>query len=92
MVGLTRPLPRDLSSGQRGHAEDADKHHQLERVLEELRELKSELSQVTYEYNSVGKVVINKEPAGHASPNRADSLMIAFALVVSSGFEIIGVW
>jgi hypothetical protein len=41
-------------------------------------------------YNSVGKVVINKAPAGHASPNRADSLMIAFAPVVSSGFSIIG--
>ena len=55
--------------------------------LEELRELKSELRQVTYEYNAVGKVVINKAPAGHASPNRADSVMIAFA-PVSAGMSI----
>jgi phage terminase large subunit len=73
-----------------GHAEDPDNIISLSTSLEELRELKSELSQVTYEYNSVGKVVINKAPAGHASPNRADSLMIAFAPVVSSGFSIIG--
>jgi phage terminase large subunit len=63
----------------------------LSASLEELRELKSELSQVTHEYNSVGKVVINKAPAGHASPNRADSLMIAFA-PVSSGVQLLGVW
>jgi phage terminase large subunit len=46
-----------------------------------LRELKSELSQVTYQYNAAGKVLVNKAPDGHASPDRADSVMIAFAPV-----------
>ena len=32
----------------------------------ELRELKSELSQVTYTYNAAGKVLVNKAPDGHA--------------------------
>lgn len=45
----------------------------------EIRELKSELSQVTWATNNAGKIVINKAPDGHKSPNRADSLMIAFA-------------
>ena len=88
MTAFSRPSGRSTQ----GHAEDPDNIISLSTSLEELRELKSELSQVTYEYNSVGKVEINKAPAGHASHNRADSLMIAFAPVVSSGFEIIGVW
>jgi phage terminase large subunit len=47
--------------------------------IDELRELKSELSQVTYKHNPNGKVQVNKAPDGHPSPNRADSVMIAFA-------------
>lgn len=61
----------------------------LEGSVQELRELKTELSQVTYKHNNAGKVVINKAPDGHASPNRADSLVIAFAPVKT--FEIYGV-
>ncbi|HEY8275514.1 MAG TPA: hypothetical protein VIG52_00795 [Methyloceanibacter sp.] len=53
--------------------------------------LESLLSQVTYSYNQPGKVVVNKAPDGHASPNRADSLMIAFA-PVSAGITVIGMF
>jgi phage terminase large subunit len=45
-----------------------------------------ELSQVTYQYNRAGKVLVNKAPDGQASPNRADSVMIAFA-PVSKGVQ-----
>lgn len=46
--------------------------------LEELSELTMELSQPTYTINQVGKIVIDKAPDGTKSPNRADSVMIAY--------------
>ncbi len=73
----------------KGEAYDRDAIISLSPAIEELRELKSELSQVTYAYNAAGKVLVNKAPDGHASPNRADSLTIAFA-PVPSGFQLIG--
>lgn len=44
----------------------------------ELALLTSELSQPTYTKNGVGKILVNKQPDGTASPNRADSVMICF--------------
>ena len=41
--------------------------------------LVSELSQVTYELNGVGQIVIDKTPEGTRSPNMADSVKIRFA-------------
>jgi phage terminase large subunit len=79
--GLRDKFFATLKAIQLGKAEDPDAIISLRGDIDELRELKSELSQVTYEYNSAGKIVINKAPAGHASPNRADSIMIAFAPV-----------
>ena len=38
-----------------------------------------ELSQPTYSQNNTGKIVVDKMPDGSRSPNRADSVMIAFA-------------
>jgi phage terminase large subunit len=75
----------------RGEAYDRDAIISLSPAIEELRELKSELSQVTYTYNAAGKVLVNKAPDGHASPNRADSVMIAFA-PVKRGIQLLGVW
>jgi hypothetical protein len=74
-----------------GEPYDPDAIISLYPGIEELRELKSELSQVTYTYNQAGKVVVNKAPDGHASPNRADSVMIAFA-PVSRGIQFLGVF
>ena len=74
-----------------GEAHDPDAIISLSPAIEELRELKSELSQVTYQHNQAGKVQVNKAPDGHASPNRADSVMIAFA-PVSLGVQLIGVF
>lgn len=45
----------------------------------ELKALTVELSQPTYTKNGAGKILVNKQPAGAASPNRADSVMICFS-------------
>jgi phage terminase large subunit len=44
----------------------------------ELLPLLLELSQPTYSINSVGKVLVDKQPDGTRSPNLADAVMIAF--------------
>jgi phage terminase large subunit len=59
--------------------------------LDDLRQLKSELSQVLYKLNVNGKVVVDKAPNGYRSPNLADALKIAFA-PASLGIEIIGIF
>ena len=46
---------------------------------------------MTYIYNAAGKVLVNKAPDGHASPNRADRVMIAFA-PVNRGVQFIGIF
>lgn len=43
-----------------------------------LHEIIKELSQPTYQPNSAGKIVIDKNPDGSKSPNKADAIMIAF--------------
>jgi hypothetical protein len=75
--------------GKRGI--DPDIIISLSSDLTELRELKSELSQVTYKHNPSGKVLIDKAPDGQPSPNRADSVMIAFA-PEKPGTSVIGVF
>lgn len=54
----------------KGEAYDRDAIISLSPAIEELRELKSELSQVTFTYNAAGKIIVNKAPDGHSSPNR----------------------
>ena len=49
----------------------------------ELALLTTELSQPTYTKNGVGKILVNKQPDGTASPNRADGVMICFNPQVS---------
>lgn len=50
----------------------------------ELVLLTTELSQPTYTKNGTGKILVNKQPDGTASPNRADSVMICFNPQISS--------
>jgi phage terminase large subunit len=76
---------------QTGRVEDPDKLIVLSSEISELRELKSELAQVTYRPNENGKTLINKQPDGHPSPNRADAVMIAFA-PRSAGVSVIGIF
>lgn len=49
--------------------------------LPEYKKLLMELSQPTYKQNNNGKILVEKMPDGARSPNRADSVMIAFAPV-----------
>jgi phage terminase large subunit len=57
---------------------DMDAIISIDPNLAELEPLRSELSQITYSINQTGKILIDKQPPGALSPNRADSLMIAF--------------
>jgi hypothetical protein len=41
--------------------------------------LMAELSQPTFAFNAVGKMVVNKKPDGSRSPNKADCVMIRYA-------------
>lgn len=50
----------------------------------ELALLVTELSQPTYKKNGVGKILVDKQPDGTASPNRGDSIMICYNPQVSS--------
>lgn len=54
----------------------------------ELTQLIMELSQPTYSKNGVGKFLVNKQPDGSKSPNRADAVMICYNPQLSS----INVW
>lgn len=45
----------------------------------ELNALTTELSQPTYAKNGAGKILVNKQPDGASSPNRADGVMICFS-------------
>ena len=47
--------------------------------LPNLSSVIAELSQPTYSQNGVGKLLVDKSPDGAKSPNKADSIMIAFA-------------
>lgn len=49
----------------------------------ELALLTTELSQPTYKKNGTGKILVDKQPDGTASPNRADSVMICYNPQVS---------
>ncbi len=50
----------------------------------ELALLTTELSQPTYTKNGVGKILVNKQPDGTSSPNRADSVMICYNPQISA--------
>lgn len=58
-------------------------------AIPDYRKLLVQLSQPTYERNNAGKLVIDKIPDGMKSPNRADSLVIAFAPVKT---KAVGFW
>lgn len=46
--------------------------------IEDLEQLKRELSQATYIKNQVGKIVVDKTPEGSFSPNIADSVVMNY--------------
>jgi phage terminase large subunit len=58
---------------------DVDAIISIDPSLDELAQLQVELSQITYSINASGKIVIDKQPPGTLSPNRADSVNIVFS-------------
>lgn len=46
--------------------------------IEDLQDLLKELSQPTYKLNEKDRIIVNKTPEGSKSPNRADSIVMAF--------------
>jgi hypothetical protein len=51
----------------------------LSRELPGLQQLVLELSQPTYTTTTAGRILIDKQPEGSKSPNRADAVMILYA-------------
>ena len=76
----------------KGVADDPDAIISLSSNIPELRELKSEFCQITYKHNPSGKVLINKMPDGHRSPNLADAVVIAFAPDQTKTLQFVGVF
>lgn len=74
-----------------GIIDDPDMLISLSPGITDLRELKSELTQVTYGTTGAGKTIINKTPAGTRSPNRGDAVMMRFA-AQKPKFAVIGVF
>ena len=54
----------------------------------DINKLIVELSQPTYSENNVGKIIVDKMPDNTKSPNRADSVMIAFSRMK----QTVGYW
>lgn len=57
---------------------DPDLIVSIDPSLPELGKLIMELSQPTYSLNTIGKVIVDKQPEGTKSPNLADAMMIAY--------------
>lgn len=57
---------------------DSDELISIDSNINDLQELRNELSQPTYSINNAGKIVIDKKPPGTRSPNKADSFVMCF--------------
>lgn len=58
---------------------DPDDIISLSSTMNDLARLTVELSQPTYDQNNAGKILVDKQPDGVASPNEADAVMMVFA-------------
>lgn len=67
---------------------DPDNLVALPSDLPELDALVSELSQPTYTRSGTGKILIDKQPDGTKSPNRADSVMIVY----NPALSVLDIW
>lgn len=62
----------------RGLEYPADELISIDSSIADLEELVTELSQATYSSNNSGKLLIEKQPTGTKSPNRADSFVMCY--------------
>lgn len=62
-----------------GHEYNPDDVISISSAIPKLPQLISELSQPVYLLNNAGKIVVDKQPDGVPSPNRADATMMCYA-------------
>ena len=65
---------------------DPDNLISLDGSLPLLHEITNELSQATYGFNGVGKIVVKKKPDGGRSPNLADAIVMAYWPILRAKF------
>lgn len=64
---------------EEGHAFDPDEIISLSGNMKNLQKLIAELSQPTWEEDTLGKMVVDKTPEGTKSPNLADAVMMLYS-------------
>lgn len=74
-----RKLFRNTYRAVKGMEYDPDTIISLKKGMKNLDRLTAELSQPTWSKNTVGKILVDKQPDGTKSPNLADSVMIVYA-------------
>jgi hypothetical protein len=74
-----RRFENTFKAVEQGQSFDVDELISLDsKGVEDIHKVVKELSQATYSINGAGKMVINKQPKGTKSPNKADSIIMAF--------------
>ncbi|EAW9116044.1 TerL protein [Salmonella enterica] len=86
-----RKLFRNTYRARKGMDYDPDQIISINGGMKNRDRLVTELSQPTWSKNTVGKILIDKQPDGTKSPNLADAVMIAYApmempIVISDDF------
>ncbi|EAQ4379519.1 TerL protein [Salmonella enterica] len=86
-----RKLFRNTYRARKGMDYDPDQIISINGSMKNRDRLVTELSQPTWSKNTVGKILIDKQPDGTKSPNLADAVMIAYApmempIVISDDF------
>lgn len=86
-----RKLFRNTYRARKGMDYDPDQIISINGSMKNKDRLVTELSQPTWSRNTVGKILVDKQPDGTKSPNLADSVMIAYApmempIVISDDF------
>ncbi|TXE22189.1 TerL protein [Serratia ureilytica] len=83
-----RKLFRNTYRARNGLPYDPDEIISISGSMENKDRLLLELSQPTWSKNTVGKILVDKQPEGTKSPNLADAVMIGFAPMDLDGESI----
>jgi phage terminase large subunit len=83
-LGLRRRFELTWPAVTQGRRVDPDALISIDPGLPELSELLVELNTPTFKLNQAGKFTINKVPDGARSPDRADSVVMAFGAELST--------